>query len=142
MIMSTQQSGNSNNNNNNNDDASIPQTGQQQPQPAYEEFQELQKQQAQPASKTQPTQYDENGNAIFPQTDNLGNPNKSRGVIGVGTTSGGGKEQPTNKIQLGQPTKGTIADRVNSPINTAELNKYNNSAEGMNQRIINERRTG
>ena len=66
---------------------------------SIEDFKEYQKQLAQPASQTQPTQYDQNGNAIFPETDVIGQPNKSRGIIGLVGGSEAGKIQ-TQKNKL------------------------------------------
>jgi hypothetical protein len=65
---------------------------QQQQKPDFTEFEKLQQQNTQPASLTQPVQYDQQGNAVFPQQDNLGNPNKSRGIIG------GGNQQQQSQV--------------------------------------------
>lgn len=124
-----------NNNNNNNNQNNVPQT--------FEEFQELQKQQARPASQLQQTQYDDKGNAIFPSQDTIGQPNKSRGVIGVKQGNDAGVEtNKQNKFYLGQPTQGTVADRVNSPINYKHIEYFNNTQEAMQRRIEAEKKAG
>jgi hypothetical protein len=98
-----------------------PVVGQQQGQdkPTFEQFQQLQQQQQQPASQTVGVTYDQNGNAVFPQIDTIGNDNRSRGIIG--TVPQGQGQNNQQQQQQPQATKypGTSGasqwDKVNPP---------------------------
>ncbi|MGN6346720.1 MAG: hypothetical protein ACTHME_03355 [Candidatus Nitrosocosmicus sp.] len=93
----------------------------QQPQqkPDFTEFKEnIENKNRLNASRFQPEQRDAQGNLIFPEQDNMGNQNKSRGVIGVGAP------QQTQQQTTPQANSSNYDrpkwDRINKPTNQTQ----------------------
>ena len=83
-------------------------------------------------------QYDAQGNRLPPQTDSLGNPNKSRGIIGQPTN----QQQNNNNIPQFSDFDRPKWDKTNPPINQTQpvAQKFNPTTPEELQKILEEQK--